>query len=108
MKFAELPVSDQDRAVSFYTEKLKLTVARDSPYGDGRRWIELEIPGAQTHILLSRRSADHDTSTPSLVLIAEDVDAVYQRLLGRGVEFTPGARRGPMGTGSALRSVPGQ
>ena len=94
--------------MSFYTEKLKLTVTWDSPYGDGRRWIELEIPGAQTHILLSRRSADHDTSTPSLVLIAEDVDAVYQRLLGRGVEFTPGAGEAPWEPDPALRSVPGQ
>jgi lactoylglutathione lyase len=32
VKFAELPVVDQDRAVKFYTEKLGLSLARDSPY----------------------------------------------------------------------------
>ncbi|MGH8474237.1 MAG: VOC family protein, partial [Methylococcales bacterium] len=32
VKFAELPVEDQDRAVSFYTEKVGLKVVQDAPY----------------------------------------------------------------------------
>lgn len=49
VKFAELPVQDQDRAVSFYTEKVGQKVIQDTPYNDGWRWIELEIPGAETY-----------------------------------------------------------
>ena len=52
-------------------------------------------PGGQTRILLSRRSADPDASTPRLVLVGEDVDAVCERLLGRGVEFTEPPGKAP-------------
>lgn len=38
VKFAGLPVDDQDRAVAFYTEKVGLEVATDAPpAGKARR-----------------------------------------------------------------------
>ena len=60
VRFAELPVVDQDRAVKFYTEKLGFRVAQDRPYQEGWRWITLEIPGAQTKILLTRKAEDEE------------------------------------------------
>lgn len=88
VKFADLPVSDQDRALSFYTEKLGLTVAEDSPYQDGWRWIELEIPGARTRIWFDRRANEEASEMPSLILVADDVGATYEELKASGVEFT--------------------
>ena len=39
LQFAELPVFDQDRAMTFYTEHLGCTVRADTPMGDdGWRW----------------------------------------------------------------------
>lgn len=35
IQFAELPVRDQDRAKSFYTEHLNCQVAADEPMGEG-------------------------------------------------------------------------
>jgi hypothetical protein len=64
VKFAELPVSNQDWAVSFYTEKVGLKVVRDSPYKDGWRWIELEILYAETRIMLTERPAREKGSDP--------------------------------------------
>ena len=61
LKYKELPVANQDRALRFYTEQLGLRVAVDRAYGDGARWIELEIPGAQTRNPVRatcRRNAD--------------------------------------------------
>ncbi|MGH8655652.1 MAG: VOC family protein, partial [Gammaproteobacteria bacterium] len=49
--FTSLNSRDQDRAVSFYTEKVGLKVVQDAPYQDGWRWIELEIPGAETRLM---------------------------------------------------------
>lgn len=88
VKFAELPVADQDRAVRFYTEKLGLRVAQDSPYKDGWRWIELEVPGAETRIMLIPQQGAVQVDTPRLVFIADDVDATYQALAKKGVMFT--------------------
>jgi lactoylglutathione lyase len=94
--FADLPVHDQDRAVRFYTERLGLRVARDAPYRDEWRWIELEIPGAATRILLTPAPGGPDEpeadATPALVLAVEDVDA--------------GTRRPPPPASSSSRSPP--
>lgn len=63
VRFAELPVADQDRALRFYTEKIGLKVVQDAPYIDGWRWVELEIAGADTRTLFARRSDGTNTGT---------------------------------------------
>lgn len=88
VKFAELPVADQDRAVRFYTEKLGLTVVEDSSYRGAWRWIELQVPGAQTRILLTKQTSGSPTDAPRLVFIADDLDATYRELLAKQVTFT--------------------
>ena len=81
IKFAELPVHDQDRAVEFYTTRLGMTVAQDSDYGSGWRWIELAMDGAQTKILLVKSESDSPPDTPTMAIVADDIDQLYDRLL---------------------------
>jgi len=52
VKFASVPVADQERALAFYTEKLGFRVVTDQPFNDKQRWIELGIPGADTRLVL--------------------------------------------------------
>jgi predicted enzyme related to lactoylglutathione lyase len=87
VKFAELPVVDQDRAIRFYTEKVGLEVFVDSPHGDGWRWLEFAIAGAETKILMTRRSGP-PREEPAIVFVVEDVAASYRELRTKGVEFT--------------------
>ena len=54
VKFTSVPVSDQDRALAFYTEKLGFRLLTDQPFSEDQRWIELGIPGADTRIVLFR------------------------------------------------------
>jgi lactoylglutathione lyase len=88
IKFVELPVSDQDRALKFYTEILGFTVRKDSPYKDKWRWIELQIPGADTAALLTEKSSDKEPDKPSLVLVVDDVIDVHKALAAKNVRFT--------------------
>lgn len=89
VRFTELPVVDQDRAVAFYTEKLGFRVAQDRPYHEGWRWITLQIPGSQTKILLTRKTAETARDgVPSLVLTVDDVFQSYRQLKEKGVLFT--------------------
>lgn len=89
VRFTELPVADQDRAVKFYTEKLGFRVADDRGYNEGWRWLTLEIPGAQTKILLTRKNeGDERDGVPSLVLTVDDVMKSYEDLKAKGVVFT--------------------
>ena len=46
IKFASIPVADQDRALEFYTQKLGFRILTDQPFNDEQRWIEL---GTATH-----------------------------------------------------------
>ncbi len=94
VKFAELPVVDQDRAIRFYTEKLGLSVAVDSPYSPDWRWLELEIPGAATKILVTRREGAA-RSEPTIILVAADVQAAYEMLKGKGIEFMQAPTKAP-------------
>ena len=52
VKFIGLTVKDFDKALDFYTNKLGFKVFTDQPAGPGR-WIELQIPGADTKVVLS-------------------------------------------------------
>lgn len=88
IKFSELPVHDQDRAIAFYTETLGFRVKQDSHHRPGWRWVELEIPGAETRILLTRKHEEAEDDAPSLVLVDDNVPDTYQELKMRGVEFT--------------------
>src|SRR3954469_15853609 len=36
-----IPVSDQDRAIGFYVDKLGLEKRADTPFGNGYRWVEV-------------------------------------------------------------------
>lgn len=52
IKFIGIPVLDQDRALSFYTEKLGFRILTDQQFSENQRWIELSIPGAETGVVL--------------------------------------------------------
>lgn len=88
VRFTELPVVDQDRAVKFYTENLGFRVVQDRPYLEGWRWITLEVPGGQTKILFSRKDAAANNDVPSLVLTVDDVPGISEAMKKRGVVFT--------------------
>lgn len=47
-----VPVSDQERALSFYGGTLGFEVRRDATFGAGQRWIEVAPPGAETTVAL--------------------------------------------------------
>jgi predicted enzyme related to lactoylglutathione lyase len=88
VKFANLPVTDQDRALAFWRDRLGFAVAADEPYGEGFRWIELALADAQTRIVFVRRPDETPSEQPDLILICDDVDQSFAELKGKGVTFT--------------------
>lgn len=88
VKFASLPVDDVDRAVAFYTGKLRLTLTTDVPMDEGGRWVELALPGGNTILRPEVSDPTRDRSQPALVLVVPDVDMAFERLDALGVVFT--------------------
>lgn len=109
VKFVSVPVSDQDRALAFWTEKVGLTVKTDAPMGPGQRWIELEIPGEATGLVLFTPDGHEDRIggfTP-MGWGAADVQAEYERLSAAGVEFQQPPRTEPWGTSAIFKDPDG-
>ena len=109
IKFASIPVRDQDRALEFYTGKLGFGVATDQPMGDGQRWIELRIPGADTRVVLFTADEHRDRigTFSNIVFSADDVEATYRELAAKGVEFTAPPKKADWGTSVLFKDPDG-
>ena len=95
INFQSLPVKDQQRALEFYRDKMRLKVQTDAPYGEDYRWIFMEIPGAETLLHFARAEEVSNKDIPALCLVTDDVDAEAARLQDLGVEFTDGPADAP-------------
>jgi predicted enzyme related to lactoylglutathione lyase len=96
VQFAELPVTDQDRAKRFYMQHFGCTQAADAPMGaDGWRWIELKFDGADTTLHFVRRKDETPSQEPVMVLVDRDVAATTARLKGAGVEIITEPQEAP-------------
>jgi len=97
-----LYVRDQDEALAFYVDKLGFRVHTDVRNGD-YRWLTVQHPEQPSFQLGLFRPGPplHDEATtqalqalvakgamPPLVLVVDDCRAAWDRLAGRGVEFT--------------------
>lgn len=89
LKFAAIPVTDQDRALEFYTEKLGFTIYSDQPFSEEQRWIELGIAGSDTRVVLFTAEAHKPMigGWSNLTFGCDDVEAAYEELSRKGVEF---------------------
>jgi catechol 2,3-dioxygenase-like lactoylglutathione lyase family enzyme len=82
-----VPVTDQDRAIDFYVEKLGFEKCADIPFGDGDRWVEVIPPGAATSLaLVTPREGEAVGIETRIGLKTEDADADHADLLARGVD----------------------
>jgi predicted enzyme related to lactoylglutathione lyase len=107
LKFTTVPVRDQSRALEFYTKILGLKVFTDQPMGDSR-WIELQIPGGETMLVLWHESNhEPDAKTPALVFVADNVEATYKDLKAKGVEFTQPPKKEPWGEHAIFKDSEG-
>ncbi len=100
LKFASIPVSDQDRALAFYTEKLGFKVVTDRPFTDKQRWIELRIGKSETCLVLFTPDGHEDRIGGFFngSLACDDCEATYRQLKQRGVEFATEPKKEPWGT----------
>lgn len=100
IKFIGIPVQDQDRALSFYTEKLGFLVRTDMPMKGNQRWIELSIPGSVTGIALFTPEGHEDRVGTFLnsSWAVDSIDKTYTELTEKGVEFEGPPEKQPWGS----------
>ena len=96
-----IDVSDQDRALDFYTNKLGFEKLIDEPMSPESevRWIEVAPAGAETHVVLFKPTGQENRIGTFLNVIFEcdDIHATYEELRSRGVEFSQEPSENPWG-----------
>ncbi len=109
VKFVGIPTRDQDRALEFWTERVGLRVLTDSPMGEGQRWIELQIPGAETGVVLFTPTGQEDRIGTFFngSFETQDVAKAYAELKARGVPFDGEPKQEPWGTFATFRDPDG-
>ncbi len=90
-----IPVTDLDRALTFYTDALGFDVVLDATFSQGQRWVEVAPPGADTSIALMT-SPDATSGVDTGIRFAtEDVAADHALLRSRGVDADADIMRWP-------------
>ena len=81
-------VSDTDRAIEFYVDKLGFEKVVDVPMGDAGRWVEVALAGAATTIALAPppQGTEAGGSQTGICLDTADVDADHASLKAAGVD----------------------
>ena len=88
LELVPVPVSDVDRAKSFY-EKLGFHVDMDQRLGDDLRFVQLSPPGSSCSISLGEGITKQVPGTQDgLLLVVQDINAAYEELTQRGVEVS--------------------
>ena len=83
-------VSNQEKALDFYVNKLGFEKIQDMPMSETERWLEVAPPGAETHIMLGLRgqSAGDKAGFTGYVLNVDNMEAACKTLFERGVTLT--------------------
>lgn len=88
LEIVVLPVSDVDRAKSFY-DKLGWRLDADYDDGAGFRVIQFTPPGSPTSIIFGKNvTAAAPGAAQGLYLIVSDIETAREELLGSGVEVS--------------------
>ena len=109
VKFVSIPVTDQDKALAFYTKKLGFQILTDQPFDEGQRWIELRIPGAETRVVLFTATG-HEMfigKFSNITFVSDSVEKTYEELNARGVEFPNPPKKEDWGTSAMFKDPDG-
>jgi catechol 2,3-dioxygenase-like lactoylglutathione lyase family enzyme len=81
-----VPVTDVDRAKSFYADQLGFIVDHDTKVSDDTRFVQLTPPGSGCSIVVGQGITDMQPgSIKGLQLVVSDIVAAHAQLLARGV-----------------------
>ena len=89
-EIVSVPVADPERAKSFFTEVLGMTLVRESPMGPEMTWIQLAPPGCSTTIaLVTWFEQMKPGGLQGVMLNVTDIDADHAELTRRGLKLSP-------------------
>ena len=87
LELVQVPVTDVDRAKTFYTEKVGFNADHDHTVNEQIRFVQLTPPGSACSIAIGKGLSQMPPgSVQGLQLVVPDVQAARKELVERGVE----------------------
>jgi catechol 2,3-dioxygenase-like lactoylglutathione lyase family enzyme len=103
-----VPVSDPERARAFYVDTLGFELRRDDRSMPGMRWIQVAPKGSAVSLtLVTWFESMPAGSLRGLVLRSDNLQADYQTLRSKGVEFEGPPQQQPWATEAVFRDPDG-
>jgi predicted enzyme related to lactoylglutathione lyase len=116
LELVAVPVSDVDRAKSFYVDKVGFNADHDHRVSDEIRFVQLTPPGSACSIALGTGLVGTPPgSAQGLQLVVSDIDAARAALVERGVDVSEVQKfdwgsfvffSDPDGNGWAVQQIP--
>ncbi len=117
LELIQVPVSDVDRAKSFYVEKVGFNADHDHQVNDDIRFVQLTPPGSGCSIAIGTGlgSTMEPGSVQGLQLVVDDIETAHSELAERGVEVSDVQQfpwgdfvffSDPDGNGWAVQAIP--
>jgi predicted enzyme related to lactoylglutathione lyase len=89
LELIAIPVSDVDRAKSFYSEQVGFNADHDHVVSDEIRFVQLTPPGSACSIALGKGVVETPPgSAQGLQMVVSDIQAARAELAERGVEVS--------------------
>lgn len=92
LHFVTVYVSDQERSLQFFVDKLGFAVVSDVRFASGSRWIEVGPPDGTAILALALPIPGLNEerfigNSGMVTFLTENVEAIYQKWSARGVHF---------------------
>jgi predicted enzyme related to lactoylglutathione lyase len=88
LEVVSMPVTDVDRAKTFYVEQAGFDADHDHTVSDELRFVQLTPPGSACSIALGTGLTASQPGSAQVQLVVADVRAAREELAGRGVEVS--------------------
>jgi catechol 2,3-dioxygenase-like lactoylglutathione lyase family enzyme len=87
LELVPVPVTDVDRAKSFYVDKVGFNLDHDHQVNEQLRFVQLTPPGSACSVVMGVGVTEMAPgSQRGLQVVVDDVEEVRRELLGRGVK----------------------
>ncbi len=87
LELVNVPVSDVDRAKSFYADQVGFTLDHDHEVTGDLRFVQLTPPGSACSISIGTGLTESAPgSVAGLQLVVDDIEVARAELVGRGVD----------------------
>ena len=84
-----LPVTDVDRAKSFYVDQVGFHPDHDQTVNENLRFVQLTPPGSACSIAIGKGITDKTPGTVGgLLMVVSDIEAAHRKLSSGGVAVT--------------------